>query len=398
MKALRPPRILLYLIAVYFMCGFAVSGGRVAASLYCLHAGLTEGNVGILYGLYGLLPMFFSVMVGRLTDRIGPLGPIRVGCGLLMLAYSLVVFAPKVGNMFVMAACCGVGMNIVTVAGQYAVGKLQNGKAIERVRNYGWFSIGQSSGNILGPLVAGFLIDGYSFASAFLAMAMMAACAFACVVTQSKALGNLHTYPTQRQAHSKNTFALLTSPSMRRIYIIGIMLSASWDIFLFLIPIIGHRLQFSASTIGSILSSFAVGTFMVRLLMPMIAKYLKEWEIMTTAISVIVCVYLLLPLTHTVLALFVLGFVFGMAVGCSQPNMLSLLHTTAPKGQGAEAVGFRQMLCNASGVIVPGIFGVGAASLGVVPIFWSVAVFMAMALPLSYREQKKVASANATTA
>jgi MFS family permease len=157
-----------------------------------------------------------------------------------------------------------------------------------------------------------------------------------------------------------------------------------------LIPIVGHRLQFSASVVGAILSSFAIGTFMVRLMMPRISIRFNEWQILTGSIAIIIGVYILLPLIKFIPLLFLLGFIFGMAVGCSQPNMLSLLYSKAPKGRGAEAVGFRQMLCNASGVIVPGMFGGGAAVLGVVPIFWSVALFMTLALPLALREQRRV--------
>jgi MFS family permease len=392
MKSAAPPRIFWYLIATYFLCGLAVSGGRVAASLYCLKQGLSESSVGILFGLYGLLPMFFSVMVGRLVDRIGPGNPIRIGCALLVFAFALVVVVPQTPAIFMMAACCGIGLNMVTVASQYVVGKLQDGDSVARVRNYGWFSIGQSSGNVLGPLLAGFIIDLYSYQVVFMAMVAVALVALVCVLHKHTALSKIRLPSVKAVVDTKSTEALMSKPDMRSIYIVGIMLSMSWDIFLFLIPIVGYRLQFSASVIGTILSSFAVGTFVVRLMMPRISMRFNEWQILTGSIAIIIGVYILLPLTKFIPLLFLLGFIFGMAVGCSQPNMLSLLHSKAPKGRGAEAVGFRQMLCNASGVIVPGMFGGGAAVLGVVPIFWSVALFMTLALPFAIREQRRVVS------
>jgi MFS family permease len=390
MKPAAPPKIFWYLITTYFFCGLAVSGGRVAASLYCLKQGLSESSVGVLFGLYGLLPMFFSVMVGRLVDRVGPASPMRIGCALLVFAFALVVILPQTSAMFVMAACCGIGLNIVTVSGQYVVGKLQDGDSVARVRNYGWFSIGQSSGNVLGPLLAGFVIDLYSYQVVFIVMIAAALIALVCVLYKHTALSKIHLPSIKVVDDTKSAETLISTPDMRNIYIVGIMLSMSWDIFLFLIPIVGHRLQFSASVVGAILSSFAIGTFMVRLMMPRISIRFNEWQILTGSIAIIIGVYILLPLIKFIPLLFLLGFIFGMAVGCSQPNMLSLLHSKAPKGRGAEAVGFRQMLCNASGVIVPGMFGGGAAVLGVVPIFWSVALFMTLALPLALREQRRV--------
>src|SRR5439155_1508707 len=79
------------------------------------------------------------------------------------------------------------------------------------------------------------------------------------------------------------------------------------------------------------------------------------------------------------------AFILGAAVGCSQPNMLSLLHALAPPGRGAEAVGLRASFGNASGVFVPFVFGATAASLGVVPVFWAVAMLVAAALPAAHR-------------
>jgi hypothetical protein len=46
------------------------------------------------------------------------------------------------------------------------------------------------------------------------------------------------------------------------------------------------------------------------------------------------------------------------------------------------------MLNNASTVVVPLIFGATAASLGLFPIFWSMAALVAMALPVTHRAMR----------
>jgi len=119
-----------------------------------------------------------------------------------------------------------------------------------------------------------------------------------------------------------------------------------------------------------------------------LARRLTEWQILRAAILVIVIVYLLLPLTHAVPLFFALAYILGAAVGCSQPNMLSLLHAIAPPGRGAEAVGLRATFGNASGVFVPFLFGATAATLGVVPVFWGVAMLVASALPAAHRASR----------
>ena len=51
----------------------------MTTSLYALEAGASEFLVGALIGLYGLLPTFLSIAMGRLVDRIGPFVPMRAG-------------------------------------------------------------------------------------------------------------------------------------------------------------------------------------------------------------------------------------------------------------------------------------------------------------------------------
>jgi hypothetical protein len=45
----------------------------------------------------------------------------------------------------------------------------------------------------------------------------------------------------------------------------------------------------------------------------------------------------------------------------------------------------RNMLGSASSVFVPFLFGATAASVGLVPVFWSVAALVAAALPAAHR-------------
>lgn len=53
----------------------------------------------------------------------------------------------------------------------------------------------------------------------------------------------------------------------------------------------------------------------------------------------------------------------------------------APAGRAAEAVGLRASLGSASTVFVPFLFGATAASIGVAPVFWGVAILIAATLP-----------------
>ena len=57
-----------------------------------------------------------------------------------------------------------------------------------------------------------------------------------------------------------------------------------WDLHTFFVPIYGARIGLSASRSASILASFAAATFAVRLLMPRIARRLREHQVLTAAL------------------------------------------------------------------------------------------------------------------
>lgn len=152
---------------------------------------------------------------------------------------------------------------------------------------------------------------------------------------------------------------------MRRIYWTNAVTASAWDLFIVMLPVLGHRLGYSASIIGSVFSLFAVGTFVARAAMPWLSRRANEWQILRVAIWVIVLVFLAFPYAGVAWSLMLLGLVFGCAVGTSQPNMLSLLHSAAPPGRGGEAVGFRSVLSNGCSVLVPLGFGAALLPLGI---------------------------------
>jgi len=360
----------------------ALSGGRVAASLFALQAGASEFLVGLLIGLYSLLPMIFSLAMGRRIDRSGPFRPMRLGIAAITVGAALPVLVPHIAALFVTAALCGSGFMMVGISAQHSVGHLSADGPPRRVAHFGWLALGLSTSGILGPIVVGVVIDGAGYRAAFAVLAASAAASLVLLLKHRAALSALHAAPVQ--AEQGHIWGLVGTPAMRRIYLVGVLLSISWDLFTFLMPILGHRRALSASTIGAILAAFAVGTFSVRLLMARLAHAFSEWQILRAAIVVIVCVYVALPLIESVTIFFPLAFLLGTAVGCGQPNMLSLLSAMAPRGRGAEAVAVRTMLGNGSSVVVPLLFGATAASLGLAPVFWGVAVLIAMALPAAH--------------
>jgi MFS family permease len=161
------------------------------------------------------------------------------------------------------------------------------------------------------------------------------------------------------------------------VFIVTGLLASAWDLFVFVMPIYGTSIGLSASTIGFILGSFALATFVVRVALPWLSRHLRDW-VMITATMVIACAaYTLFPLVSTVPLLATTAFLLGLGLGATQPSIMSLLYSTAPEGRAAEAVGVRSVVLNASTTVLPIAFGALGAALGMTPVFWSMALALA---------------------
>jgi predicted MFS family arabinose efflux permease len=225
------------------------------------------------------------------------------------------------------------------------------------------------------------MIDHASYSYAYLSCGLFTLAAFA--LTVGGAVSHVTMQPVTHQQSKGSPLQLLRDHELRRVYIIGILLAAAWDMFTFVTPVHGTQLGFSASTIGMILASFAAATFVVRLAMPGIVQRYREWQILTVALSVTTLCYVAFPFMDTPISLAATAAVLGLALGTGQPNVLALLHTMAPAGRGAEAIGIRATIGNASSIMMPIAFGAAGAALGLFVVFWSLSLAIATGIPIA---------------
>jgi MFS family permease len=358
----------------------ALSGGRLTGSLYVLKSGHPEALVGLFMALFSVIPVMTSLAIGRWVDRTGAVKVLRAGMLLVLLGAWLPVVHLSMPTLLVTAMTIGFGFNVMSVAAQHTVGHLApQASSAERMANFGWFALGHSSSSTIGPLIAGLLIDHFSFRAAFTAMATATCLSAWLVATRIRGMpGPTKSEPeplsldsdelVQEVVRKPRVLDLLASQEMRRIYWVNAITASAWDLFIVMLPVLGHRLGYSASVIGTVFSLFALGTFMARAAMPWLSGRVNEWQILRVALVVICVIFVALPWAVLAPVLMLCGLIFGSAVGMSQPNMLSLLHQAAPPGRGGEAVGLRSVLSNGCSVMVPLCFGAALSVATITPL------------------------------
>jgi MFS family permease len=367
-----PPALALVL-AVTVLTHLAFAGVRVVVALLALHLGASALIVGVLAALFAALPVFFSVAAGRAIDRIGVVRPMFFGAA-AVAGGCLAAFAwPKLEALYAVSVVVGSGAMLSHIASNNAVGGI--GSPPDRPRNFTFVSLAFSTATFLGPVLAGFAIDGLGHARAFLVVG-----AFAVASAATVALGRArfpHPVRAVGARVERRMADLLRIRPLRHVLAAGALIAMTWEIFVFTVPIYGSGLGLSASTIGTILGAFALATFIVRVVLPTLARKLPEWTLVGVAFAIAAAVFAVFPLVEQPPLLMALGFALGLGLGMTQPLLLSLLYSATPEGRSGEAVGIRTGILSVCQLAMPLMFGAIGAALGIGPVLWVMAAVLA---------------------
>jgi MFS family permease len=220
---------------------------------------------------------------------------------------------------------------------------------------------------MVGPVLAGVLIDHGGFGAAYGALLLMP---LASVLAARRVPAG--PAPGASAAATGSAFGLLALPGMKRLLVVNWLLSMCWDVHAFAVPILGHEQGFSATTIGLVLGSFTLSVTGVRLVIPQLAERMRPEVVIPGAMLVTALVFAVYPFAATPLRMAACAIVLGLALGCVQPMMMSVLHHLTPHDRHGQALAFRSMTINGSSTLMPLLFGASGAVLGAAVLFWIV--------------------------
>jgi len=376
------PLFYFVLLTVLSHAGFV--GSRITMSLAAISQGASPLSVGILMSLYAVIPMLLAVQAGRLVDRVGAFRPILIAGSVMTLAMLAPFVSHALPVLFVSAALVGPSFMMQHIALNHVIGNL--GDAAERPVNFSWFALGYSISGFVGPLLAGFAVDLVGHSAAFLILALPPFAGTALLLWKRGVPP-----PSAEHKHGaerRSIADLLRNPRLLPVFLFSGLLASGWDMYTFVIPIYGTRIGLSASTIGIVMSSFALATFVVRLFMPSVARRLSEWTVVGTALLIAGVAYAMFPLAKQAVALMALSFLLGLGLGCAQPMIMAALYSASPPGRQGEVVGMRTTVINVSQTFMPLAFGAAGAALGMAPILWTMAAALLAGSWLANRRRR----------
>ena len=361
------------LLAILNQAGF--NGSRVAVSLHALELGASQFTVGVIIALYSVCPMFFSIAIGRISDRVPPRLPILVGSFMTAAGLLLPALSPNIATLCFAGLLLGLGHQVFNIPLEAVVGGV--GGPQHRARNYALITMGWSVANFIGPLVSGFSIDALGHRHVYWVLAALAAAPIAILAFMPRLLPQSVSVAGGDKREGGGVLDLWRIPQLRSTFIAGAIIGSAQDLFQFYMPVYGHAIGLSASAIGTVLGMVALAAFVIRASIPFLVKRSGETTILVSAIFVAAFAYLMLPLFEDARALAVIAFVLGLGVGCAQPMLMSLLYVLAPAGRIAEAIGLYKTLRSVTHIVIPVFFGSVGTAFGFATVFLSNATVLA---------------------
>ncbi|MFF2942095.1 MFS transporter [Streptomyces niveus] len=383
-------RWLLRLVIAFAFSQAAVSMARPAVSYRALALGADERAVGVIAGVYALLPLFAAVPLGRRTDR-GRCVPllavgavlIGVGCGLSGTAGSLAALAAWSGVM-------GLGHLCFVIGAQSIVARRSS--PAEQDRNFGHFTIGASLGQLVGPVAAGLLVSGHdgamgrTSALALVVSAGVAAVSLTClrrieapVIPAGTTAGpgkkpkrRGKTEPAKKsKSKSKpgkvSVWRILRTRGVPSGILVSLAVLSATDILTAYLPVVGEERGISPTVIGVLLSLRAAAAIACRLVMTPMIQRMGRTVLLTGSclLGGLLCAGIALPVPVWGLALMLVAL--GFCLGVGQPLSMTTVVRAAPEEARSTALALRltgnrlgQVAAPASAGLVAGVAGTGA--------------------------------------
>ena len=341
------------------------ASGRVLFVLYAVELGAQPATIGILAAAFSVFPVLLGVQVGRLSDRIGARRPLIFAAVLGGAGALIPHFAPGLPALFVAAVTIGLFDGMFVVSVQSLVGRLSNQE--NRARNYSKYTLVSASAAFVGPLLAGFSIDHAGHLNSFL---FLAALMLVPLVMLSMQRGAMRGGPRPAEHAKGGAMAMLADAGVRRVLATSSLMAAGSSLYQFYMPVYGHSIGMSATSIGFLLAIYAAATFIARLLLPSLVARLREERVLSFTVYIAAASFLLIPLFNDIAILALISSILGFALGCSGPVIMMLMFVYSGEGRSGEGLGLKITMNHLTKLVSPVVFGAMGSAFGLFPMFW----------------------------
>jgi MFS family permease len=378
------------IVIVPFTAAFAMIG--LLVPLRALDMGASPAIVGVLVATKALAPAILAMPVGSLVDRIGERAPMVAALAVAALATLAAGAATTIGALLVVLLVIGSTHLVFIVASQRLVSSMARGAGSER--NFGWYTTFQSAGQMIGPIVAGVVLDAASFAAAFAAAAaasLLATAAVARIRTTSHVSSSGPSEAAERDVRRATTTDrsssvindLLANPGFRMAIIVSYAVLLTQSVRQAFLPVYMESLAFSGTLIGVVVSALGLTAVLVR---PFMASIVRAFggrsRTLILMVAAIIAGVTATSLSTTFAGLLVATVLVGIGHGITQPLSMATVGDHVARRHMGFALGVRLTANRVAQLAGPLAIGLLAEVTGVRWTFLMAGALLAVALPV----------------
>ena len=340
----------------------------------------TATVIGFIAAIYALFPVLLALSFGRIVGRIGEGRFVIVGTFFIGVSAVALIVADSLIVVAICAALSGLAHLACMVGGQTMVAlKSPTDKYDEYFGKYTFSaSLGQMLGPILATLVAGSTgVIPQSTSAAFALALALSALAMVPVMSWRRDT------PTVIAEHGdKGTLraagALLKKPGMFAAVFTSLAISSTADILVVFLPLYGSENQFSAFSIGVIISIRAATSMTSRYFLGSLSARFSTKQLLvgSNVVSVVACAAM--AFAPNPITLGVIVAIAGFSLGIGQPLTMSMVSQLTIPQERALAVSTRLTGNRLGQFIVPAGAGLLATGSGTGAVFIGLSLLLAL--------------------
>jgi MFS family permease len=329
----------------------------VAVPVYTLRLGASPLILGSVLSAQYLLPLLFAIPLGGVVTRHG--GRITLIAGAFVMVAGLLAmhFWQGYGGLIAGQLLVGLAHLQMVLSAQTIISNLGTGPVLERY--FGWYSTWLSGGQVVGPLLAGALLDRAPGAGqVFLAMAgfaLLAAIAGFWLTGQARERMRVQLKET---GFCVQWALLVGNRGVQLSVMVTVLGMFALGVYGSYLPAYLESLEMSAVVIGVLVSLRAGVSMLIR---PFIARLISavggREPALLLSLGSLSAGLLFLGASGQVVLIGLLSVLVGIGAGLTQPLSMVVLAESVDKTRRAGALGMRLMANRAVHFLAPLVFG-----------------------------------------
>ncbi|WP_269929285.1 MFS transporter [Kocuria massiliensis] len=361
--------------------------------------------IGLVTSAYAIVPVFAAIALGRLAQRVRRLRILVAGGGLL-IAVGAAVLALAGGTWPIVVASVMYGMGHLAsqIGSQSAVARYAKDSELDQ--GFGWTTAGLSAGQLVGPLIGGWILGLHAAPSQAQRLHDVAtaswigvACAVASiplmllpVVLPGRSGGSRPVTsdgPSGQGASAgvrgndpdapprATTLRVLRRPGVASHILASLAMLSIMDILTSFLPLVGERAGVSPMWIGVLLAVRSLSSIVSR---TMISALSRRWNrsqlVIVSLVMGSLTVAAVPPVIDVIPLSLVLLLVGGFFIGLAQPLTMTMIITSVPETWRSPALAVRLTGNRVGQVIIPLVAGAVVAPVGPAGAIWLTCVLL----------------------